>query len=725
MTPSEEQMDMTKQHLKMKEWVPFLESERLKQLIKHTKKTDRKYYHRRKSVLINQLNQAQAVESGEYERSPYSNDNYGLNKKLINNLAEKMRSQEHLTDDIDYTRKIIEFLDLQLEHIDAMIAKTYKLSPYFQKEDDRVKQVHGTLTVGIIDATIYELQEMVYSVDGLNEDFDQTTIGEHMLTLLMIHEFFREDDQNLTDTIISDKEYGETESESDYNDSDSEYGLNTEDEVTSKDESASFRVNNATDFEDESYRDQEPIIQNLENLNEEQRIITELKKDLNGHRELTKQLQKEIKMREEEMFKTKQHLEQKILQLQEENETLKFTNQQLKEKLNISQQSGNKKVFKNKMTTTTPLIQKHKIIQTNNKQENKEVQAGNGSEVQEDIATETEAMTNEKEHKNLEEIIDIKLENFKNSLQDMIRYSPENSILRDSTAGDIADPAILIKLKDTKQLNTVQEEISLLISQQEITSQTYRRLSKNKRTIIIKSLREELLNTLHKKLLENDNLQQNTEIIYKQQQMQKIIITGIPVHTDGVNILKIIKQHHQQNNQELTILKTLHKKSEKYYQMVVEADSQTAVDLLSVGSVNIGDRQCNISVYRPIIRCSNCQLYGHGSTSCLRQPICAFCARGHSTSVCEYAQQKGQINCTNCLERMDYKPHSADSPICPKFKEKIVQRNNFVKTLNNNLMNSYMNSYMNFNTISQFNSHINSSGMGFNPYHNNSALMYI
>lgn len=101
---------------------------------------------------------------------------------------------------------------------------------------------------------------------------------------------------------------------------------------------------------------------------------------------------------------------------------------------------------------------------------------------------------------------------------------------------------------------------------------------------------------------------------------------------------------------------------------------KTSGTLLNIGYVNVGLRNCRICLYRPVIRCANCQLYGHPEIRCKRNPICAFCAMGHQTISCTSINKQELRNCANCINLPNYQKHTANSPQCTTFINQIKYR---------------------------------------------------
>lgn len=755
MSLSEEQehMDMTKQQLKMMDWAPFLESNRLKQFILHTKKTHHKFYCSKKSVFMNQLNHALAVESGENEKSPYSDENYSLYRGIINTLAGKLRRKDYQISDKETSIKITKLLELQLMHVDAMTAKTYNLSPYFQRDNDRVKQVHESLTIEIINAAIDELESMFDKVDIFDLSFVYTPLGEHMLTLLLLHEFLGEEVQDLTDISISDREYSDTDSEleseegsteswlelktrrediQDNNSNERENNVNKEKmdvEKFKKEETAQLPASEKEELK--TLAVQKIKMETQQKIIEEQNLqIKKLENQLTLQNEHIKHMQNLIKNYEENETKSIIELEDKIAILRQENNNLENDRKQLmdrldktkliietkqqeiknktekienlrKELLQITKQQDNRKIRKEKGITTTELTYENKRTQTIDNRENVETQT-------EFIGIEAQAGGGAVSALELSESpINKQLQKEFNNTQAIILN--ESNILR--------DPAILIKCKNSSQVSSVQELLNETENSQRMMISTHIKLAKNKRTLIIKASTEEVLKTLHQNLINNAKLTEQAEINYKQSKTYRLIITGIPINYNKTQIIQCINNYYKfQKMDETSIIKIKNSKSSKYYQMIIDTESYLTSILLKEGFLLVGTRRCRVTAYRPVIRCSNCQLYGHGAHSCTRLSICAYCAQGHHTNACPNTSIPELKNCTNCLERLGYVPHTADSSCCLVYGEQLLQRNNLTNSFINSFMNSYTDYYTNSNTNSYIDSSINMNISGLNSY---------
>lgn len=85
-------------------------------------------------------------------------------------------------------------------------------------------------------------------------------------------------------------------------------------------------------------------------------------------------------------------------------------------------------------------------------------------------------------------------------------------------------------------------------------------------------------------------------------------------------------------------------------------------DRMYVGSQSV----CKVYDSFYILRCYNCQQFGHHSRDCENNVKCGYCAADHETRGCSVKADPLSASCTNCVEseNSDHK-HSANDPKCP------------------------------------------------------------
>lgn len=250
----------------------------------------------------------------------------------------------------------------------------------------------------------------------------------------------------------------------------------------------------------------------------------------------------------------------------------------------------------------------------------------------------------------------------------------------DSQQNNESDSAILIrKLNKETTLKQIQETINSHLLEVQLPFAIHSRLSRNRDTIIIKTNTNEHTDELLKSLEQIKELQDLVEITYKEEHIVKLIITGIPEVANKDKLIQDLREHYGTSS--INLNKYVKRKGASTYSIIIEVDKNLSSTLLNKHYLSIGLNSCRISVYRPIIRCANCQLYGHSTLNCRRKTICAYCSRGHSTDNCIYKNDKAQHRCANCIGSENYFRHTANSPLCPIYISQIKYRNHSINNL--------------------------------------------
>lgn len=91
-------------------------------------------------------------------------------------------------------------------------------------------------------------------------------------------------------------------------------------------------------------------------------------------------------------------------------------------------------------------------------------------------------------------------------------------------------------------MSTVQEAINEKLLEQQRQHTIYSKLSYDRKTIIIKAKTEEKLQLTYGIIENIEELKDSTEINYKEENLQKIRVTGIPKYINQEKIKNIIKQ---------------------------------------------------------------------------------------------------------------------------------------------------------------------------------------
>lgn len=246
--------------------------------------------------------------------------------------------------------------------------------------------------------------------------------------------------------------------------------------------------------------------------------------------------------------------------------------------------------------------------------------------------------------------------------------------------------AILIRRTKNTQLSTndIRKILTRETKENSINKQIYCGTTKDNNTLIIKTTKDEDTNKLLEIIENITSLKEAIETTYKSNNIKKIIILGIPTELTEEEIVKHIESQYKLEIP-VAVNKNITKDHSRNYQLVLEVEDWAAKDLVRRKKLQLGFIQCRINLYMPVLRCNNCQAYGHSSTNCRRQEICQYCTKPHRSLFCHIRKTPNKQRCINCVGTSGDFPHAANSPDCPAFHYHLQLRNQLV---NNNPINS-------------------------------------
>lgn len=101
----------------------------------------------------------------------------------------------------------------------------------------------------------------------------------------------------------------------------------------------------------------------------------------------------------------------------------------------------------------------------------------------------------------------------------------------------------------------------------------------------------------------------------------------------------------------------------------MECSPSTAKKLLKRKSLTIMLNRHRIVKYVKILRCSNCQQFGHTQRFCTNPSICGICAHSHHTNECDKSDNQEEHLCINCTREGYRNNHKASAIHCPAYQE--------------------------------------------------------
>jgi hypothetical protein len=109
-----------------------------------------------------------------------------------------------------------------------------------------------------------------------------------------------------------------------------------------------------------------------------------------------------------------------------------------------------------------------------------------------------------------------------------------------------------------------------------------------------------------------------------------------------------------------------HREDQTKKHWVVECSARVRNELRKKERLYVGRQCCRIKDYNPLVRCYNCQAFGHVSKFCKNKVVCPHCSGEHERSRCENKEKPGI--CVNCkFARRPYEHETGDRD-CPEME---------------------------------------------------------
>lgn len=205
--------------------------------------------------------------------------------------------------------------------------------------------------------------------------------------------------------------------------------------------------------------------------------------------------------------------------------------------------------------------------------------------------------------------------------------------------------------------------------------------ARDRDTLVIKTNSDDSTTTLLQIIEEIQEIKEVADVIYKGNDNKKLIVIGIPSFVQPTEVSTKIKEDLPPGSY-VEIHKSLIRDKAMSYQTIIEVDTKTAASLLQKGRLILGFNSCRIAPFRPILRCNNCQRYGHTKLQCRSREVCQYCTKFHISESCPIKNNQRKHRCINCLKSENDCNHPANSNQCPVFKYHLYQRNNSAQKFN-------------------------------------------
>lgn len=230
--------------------------------------------------------------------------------------------------------------------------------------------------------------------------------------------------------------------------------------------------------------------------------------------------------------------------------------------------------------------------------------------------------------------------------------------------------SILLKPSSSRNINQILPILEGKIANSEMYPKivTSRKTKNNNIKIQLETTQDklELLDSLN----QDDRINHQLQTIDLDKRKTDLLILNVPVHISQETLKYELSK---QCNEEIKILNAVKTKSANLNHWRFQSSPSQAKKLLQKRRLTVLMNTYTLIKYVKIMRCSNCQNFGHTPRFCNKVSYCANCANEHLTNQCNNESEA----CVNCL-RVDHNQyhHKATSLACPVYQ---YIKENFLK----------------------------------------------
>lgn len=157
----------------------------------------------------------------------------------------------------------------------------------------------------------------------------------------------------------------------------------------------------------------------------------------------------------------------------------------------------------------------------------------------------------------------------------------------------------------------------------------------------------------------------------KDQKQFRVVLCGLPEMNTCI-IESELKEKYNLDTSKTTLIKSKFNNPNNAMYFISFSSKEVTLNSLnqikSISNVIVRWRKY-IPKRRGPTQCTNCGMFGHGSTYCHRKRICIHCANDHASDACPFTgnNQSAEIafRCFNCMQKKLPFNHSANDENCP------------------------------------------------------------
>lgn len=150
---------------------------------------------------------------------------------------------------------------------------------------------------------------------------------------------------------------------------------------------------------------------------------------------------------------------------------------------------------------------------------------------------------------------------------------------------------------------------------------------------------------LQAELQSNRNINTKLNFLQKAAQQNKMILLGVPASLGTQDLTKIIADTYHLPATDIFIIRDLpHRTNNDQKDVLLVIPSSLGRAIIEDGGIVLGLKTCRLRPHTTIVRCRNCQRFGHSMKACrATTPTCARCGGSHAGENCS-----GPAKCINC-----------------------------------------------------------------------------
>lgn len=228
---------------------------------------------------------------------------------------------------------------------------------------------------------------------------------------------------------------------------------------------------------------------------------------------------------------------------------------------------------------------------------------------------------------------------------------------------------ILRRQSEDIKLDVVKDRVNQLVRAKNLKVTKF---NTNNNNLEIRFSSEQEMELFKNDLRDEEQFKDKLTVNNKEPRKQQLIIFNLEDNIPEDELLENISHNLAEvGRTDLEIKKKIKGRKPNTHHLVIRLNRLQASKLIKLGFIFIGVQKKWLRPYISILRCTNCQNFGHLSFNCRERTNCSICANGHHFMECTATRDR----CYNCI-RSNHElnttydtNHQATDPNCYSFRE--------------------------------------------------------